>query len=233
VTDLQVLSREQIASQVAESSAPQDAALLWRYARAGTAAADRQPVQSYRLPPTCRSRFVFEEPATCPADWEPALVDAVQQAGAQLNGMACGAVTLSLVVKRGGRTGSKLLRENTSSTRTLLRFAQDLANAIIERGDEVQAVEVTLSRLVASGVQTTLFDGARFSNLPRRECPPILIRALRNLETRYAGTLWRWLLRDQHNPLPEERFSRVPLKECAEDAELQGTGSLGARVPRH
>lgn len=216
VADLTRVSREQIACQFADPAHRKDTALLWRFACAGTPAGDAQPVQSYQPPPVRFSRFVFAEAATCTSEWENALGDAVQQVTAQLGGMSAGALTLCLQTKTGPRRACKILREAVSSPRTLVRFASDLMSALAqnEKGAsdriEVQALEIRLSRLSGAGRQDTLFDTRRFDNSPQRTAPPTLLAALHNLESRHAGMMCKWKVRDIYAPLPEERFTLIP-----------------------
>jgi len=219
VSDLTRLSREQISCQFTDPTHRNDADLLWRFARAGTPDADAQPVQSYQRPPVRISRFVFEQAATRPTEWESALDDAIQQTTAQLHGMSTGAVTLCLQAKTGSCQASKVLREAVSSPRNLFRVALDLMNAlasgIVERDGmiEVQALEVRLSRLTGDTLQEALFDTRRYDTSAKRRCPPTLLAALRNLESRHTGLLWKSKLRDQYAPLPEDRFALVPALE--------------------
>lgn len=210
VADLTRLSREQIQCQFADPTNMRDAALLWRFARAGTPDADCQAVQTYQLPPVRLSRVAFEQAATCPGEWERALSDAVEQASAQLNGMGAGALTVSLETKAGARQASKILREPVSAPRNLYRVALDLMKDLVSDSVEIQSLEVRLSRLKGHGNQTTLFDTRRYDSSSRRDVPPNLLSALRNLESRFVGSMWKYKLQDQYAPLPEERSVLVP-----------------------
>ncbi len=57
VYELQQLTRSQIDSQFANRTKPNDARLLWRFARADAVDADRQPIQTYQLPPVEANAF--------------------------------------------------------------------------------------------------------------------------------------------------------------------------------
>jgi hypothetical protein len=72
-------------------------------------------------------------------------------------------------------------------------------------------MEVRLSQLIAGGAQETLFEPRRFDLTQGNECPRSLRNALRSVEARYNGTMWRWKLKDEYAPLPEERFSLIPM----------------------
>jgi hypothetical protein len=208
---LKVLSRQQIATQFANAASPQDSALLWRFAQAGTEHADRRTIPQYPLPPIVKNRMVFDQAATCSNEWENALMEIVAQATQSLNGLQAGIVTLQLTTQHGTLTASKLLREPISASRSLYRVARDLADSLLSENDEVQTMEVRLSQLVAGGAQETLFEPRRFDLTQRNECPRSLRNAVRSVEARYSGTMWRWKLKDEYAPLPEERFSLIPM----------------------
>jgi hypothetical protein len=212
VYELQQLTRNQIESQFADKSKPLDARLLWRFARAGTVDADRQPIQSYQLPSVRSARFVFEQAATSPVQWEGALSDIVQQAAAQLNGMSAGAVTVTITTNAGEKSTQKLLREAVSSPRNLLRVSNELTLSLIGKTKvEVVALEVQLSRLSGEGQSSTLFDTRRYDTTASRFSPPRLVSALRNIESRYKGAMGRYRLRDEYAALREERYSYGPV----------------------
>ncbi len=211
VYELQQLTRSQIDSQFADKTKPNDARLLWRFARADAVDADRQPIQTYQLPPVRMARFVFEQAATNPNEWENGLRDVVEQATAQLNGMSAGAVTLTVTSNSGERSAQKLLKEAVSSPRNLFRVSHELMFALSGKGRvEISALAVQLSRLTGEAQSTALFDTRRYDASPTRFSPPRLIAALRNIESRYQGAMGRYRLRDAHSPLPEERFSYGP-----------------------
>ena len=211
VYELQQLTRSQIDSQFADKTKPNDARLLWRFARADAVDADRQPIQTYQLPPVRTARFVFEQAATNPSECENGLRDVVEQAAAQLNGMSAGAVTLTVISNSGERSAQKLLRESVSSPRNLFRVSHELMFALSGKGKvEISALAVQLSRLTGEAQSTALFDTRRYDASPTRFNPPRLIAALRNIESRYQGAMGRYRLRDAHAPLPEERFLYVP-----------------------
>jgi hypothetical protein len=212
---LKVLSRQQIAAQFANVASPQDSALLWRFAQAGTAQSDRRGITQYPLPPMVKRRLVFDQAATCPGEWEGALTEVITQAAQSLNGLQSGIITLRLTTQHEIVTASKLLREPLSTTRPLYRIAHDLADSLLQKNDEVQTMEVRLSQLVAGGAQSTLFEPRRFDLTQRNECPNPLRAAIHSVEARFSGTMWRWKLKDEYAPLPEERFSLMPVCEVA------------------
>jgi hypothetical protein len=110
---------------------------------------------------------------------------------------------------------SRRPRAQSLSLKTVYRVAHDLANSLLQENDEVQSMEVRLSQLVAGGAQSTLFEPRRFDLTQRNECPNPLRNALRSVEARFSGTMWRWKLKDEYAPLPEERFSLMPVCEVA------------------
>lgn len=204
VADMRVLSREQIAGQFAVETARGDIRMLWRYARAGTGKADRQPVATYQ-PPACKdARIVFPERACSPREWERGLWDVVLQGAAALNGLSSGLVTITLNLKSGVRQASKLLREPVSSARTLYRVCQDLLMSRWQRGDELEAVEIRLSHLTTVNTQGALFDVGRYTK-GKRALPPRLTRTLNSLQNRFPNSVMRCLERDPHAVLPEDR----------------------------
>ncbi|MEO6908669.1 MAG: hypothetical protein ABI210_12350 [Abditibacteriaceae bacterium] len=212
---LKVLLRPQIAAQFANVTSPQDSAILWRFAQAGTAQSDRRVIPQYPLPPMVKSRLVFDQAATCPAEWENALTDVIANVTQLLNGLQTGILTLQFTTQRGNLTASKLLREPLSATSSLYRVAHDLADGLLSENDEVQNIEVRLAQLVAGGAQETLFEPRRFDLSQRDECPRSLRNALRSVEARFSGTMLRWKLKDAYAPLPEERYSRMPMGEVS------------------
>jgi hypothetical protein len=148
------------------------------------------------------------------------LSDAIEQCTAQLNGLQAGVLSLQIETNRGPRVASKILREPISNPRFLFRIASRQALGVLHpQSDktsceghpiEVQAIEVVLSQLMADEGQDTLFDSRRYDTSTERHKPPALLAALRNLESRHAGRIWKWKLRDHHAPLPEDRFSLTP-----------------------
>lgn len=211
VYELQQLTRSQIDSQFADKARPHDGRLLWCFARAGTREADRQPIQTYQLPPVRTCRVVFEQAATNPGEWESALRDVVEQVVAQLNGMSAGALTLTVTTKSGERAAQKLLREPVSAARTLFRVSNELMRELCGKSKgEVSALEIELSRLTGQAQSTVLFDTRRYDSSPSRFTPPRLLAAMRNIESRYHGALGRYRLRDAHAALPEERYAYGP-----------------------
>lgn len=212
VFELQQLTRSQIDSQFSDKTRPQDGRLLWRFARAGTREADCQPVQTYQLPPVRSARFVFEQAASNPSEWEGALRDVVEQTVAQLNGMSAGALTLTVSAKSGELAAQKLLREPVSAARSLFRVSNELMQELCGKGkSEVSALEIQLSRLSSEAQNTTLFDTRRYDTTASRFSPPRLVAALRNIESRYKGVMGRYRLRDEYAALREDRFTYSPV----------------------
>lgn len=234
VKDLSILSREQIACQFYHAASPHDTEVLWRFACAGSDKADRTPIQTYQLPAVRKARIAFEQAATSPAEWEPALQEIIQQATSELNGLGVGAIRLSLETSAEIIRCNKLLRESTSSPRTLFETARELLLLHFDMQHEkiscdelqVQAIEIALARLSGNDSQSTLFDSRRFeagkqnSQVKRgsrvrqavdaKSYPSRLIAAVRNIESRYPQSMFRFKQRDSFATLPEDRDCVVP-----------------------
>jgi nucleotidyltransferase/DNA polymerase involved in DNA repair len=244
IADLQRLTRQQVACQFFQAEAKDDARLLWKYSRAGTEAADRQPVQSYRLQPFRSARIVFEQAATCPTEWEQALCDITQQVTAQLNGLGAGALRVHAETSTGPLAVGKLLREKVSSSRTLFHAARELLLSLLNGQNSgsditIEALEIRLLQLGGHGTQNTLFSSrecekAKTCNSPsnspatskrrtnraavnEKPVPNELASAVKSIESRFPQSMWRIALRDAYATLPDERYSLKPAAVLSTD----------------
>ncbi len=182
-----------------------DAKTLWRLVEAGSSKADRRPVTTWRPPPTLDHRFVFQQPATNPAEWESALRETLRVLKSELNGR--GALHLVVVVEVRGKPkamSAKTLRDRISTAARLCEPVRAVLGALLVESDELETLGVRLSNLADESWQDSLFA-------TQEKRVRALKDALRQLETRLPGAVRKLQARDVFSALPKERFELVPL----------------------
>ena len=194
---LRTLTRAQLCAQFPEG------ALLARFAHGGRG--ETRTVASYQATPAVEVRFVFEEPATQPGEWERALRDLLRRACEGLNGCGAGSLSVATETSYGRRAKSILLREPVARPRALFAPAEELALPLIG-GEPLEALSVRLGALSRVADQEALWL------TPERRRSD-LNSVVRRVETRLPGTLQRIVPRDVHAPLPEERYGYIPALE--------------------
>ena len=194
---LRPLSRAQLCAQFPEG------ALLSRFAHGGRG--ETRTVSPYQAPPAIEVRFVFEQPATQPGEWEMALRDLLHRACEGLNGHGAGSLSVAAETSQGRRAKNILLREPVTRPRALFAPAEELALPLVG-GELLEALSVRLGALSRVADQEALWL------TPERRRSD-LHTVVRHVETRLPGTLQRIVPRDVHAPLPEERYGYVPALE--------------------
>ncbi|MDX2004424.1 MAG: hypothetical protein SFU83_04025 [Meiothermus sp.] len=142
-----------------------------------------EPVQRFREPPVARERWEFEEPAVEPYQFMPVLHLLVANAATRLGNKACWTVTVALQGGQGWRLGRRVLGAATNRAKALLGVAELTFWDVHTPGSGIEALEVTLGRIVLPEAEQQDLFGAF-------DRPPVW-EAIERVDGRFNGGIGR------------------------------------------
>lgn len=146
-----------------------------------------QPVQRFKEPLIAQKHFEFEEPALEPFQFIPVLQLLVAQAAIELQNKVCWTVTVKLQYATSSRLNRRVLGTATNSPKALLNVAELTLWDAHKPGQEIEALEVILGRIVLpEATQQDLFGV--FDRPPIQE-------AIERVDQRFNGGIGRVVLR--------------------------------------
>jgi nucleotidyltransferase/DNA polymerase involved in DNA repair len=210
VGHLRALTRRQCVAQFA------DGETLYHYAQAD----DVRPVATYKLPPTIRMHYAFEQAVREPGEIELVLHHLIEQACQELNHRTAGSLAVGLETPQGWLYGRRLLRDGITTTQALETAAFLALEAVLRRAKAVSGVELQLGALTAlQPVQEQLFEPSR---------PPI-DKALHAVEHRHPGMMRRIVIVERNAYLPEWAHRLEPIVLASEKVATRSSAPKRAR----
>ncbi len=161
-----------------------------------------QPVQRFQEPQVARARWEFEEPVTEPYQFLPVLHLLVAQAATELGSKVCWTVTVAVEYRVSRGLGRRVLGAASGSPQKLLHVAEAVFRDAHTPGAEIEALEVTLGRIVLPTARQQDLFGVF-------ERPPVW-DALKRVDARYNGGIGRMVFKAFHR-FREEGWSFKPL----------------------
>jgi len=161
-----------------------------------------EPIQRFREPPVARARWEFEEPVVQPHQFMPVLHLLVAHAAMELGQKVCWTVTVAIQYCTHRRLHRRVLGAATNKPKQLLHVAELTFWDAHQGGAEIEALEVTLGRIVLSQAQQQDLFGA-FGRHPVQD-------ALERVDSRFNGGIGRMELK-KVSRFREEGWGFVPL----------------------